>query len=534
MDMTTGEMSKIVTSHEDRPNGARMQSSHSTSGRSRGIVLSAAVSSPCASSTITITITIAMIMMFALLVQLSSQPSPSLFVSAFVSSNSHSSTSSPPAKAPVQGFTRMHHYHHYHHHHHHHHHQPSPRSTVLSWRQQPPSIHRNFSYARKTLASAGTAMSSARTTGLSSSSFFFDGLALSSSSSVALPPPIPSAATAAITGATTPVIMATLLGYAVGFLSLILYTPIAVRIWKQQHADGLSETTWWFKFASYTTTILYNVSHHYPISTYIETLIISIQSAVILCLVARLQQPQPQQPQSQQSMTGQPQRRQRRRQWFVGSFQLKCILYICTTIWGLTVAPPQLIAVGQFVAAGLNSAALVPQFLLNFRTKSKGDYSPLTAGLAAIGCAIRLFTTTTLSGADHVLLLSFGIALVVNTALFSQIIYYGVVEERLTLRQVFEADISPTGTSTKQHRRKSSSSSSSSSFDSTIFDRNDEGVTINTTKEEKQGKWEGSSTTDETDDFTTAADLSSNSSSQEQQEQQRELLLELGPIKIRR
>ena len=219
-------------------------------------------------------------------------------------------------------------------------------------------------------------------------------------------------------------------------------------------------------------------------------------------------------------------RRRRQLSWFgVSSFRLKSILYISTTIWGLTAAPPQLIAVGQIVAAGLNSAALVPQFVLNFRTKSKGDYSPLTSGLAAVGCAIRLFTTATLSGADPVLLSSFGIALVLNTALFLQIMYYGVVEEKLTIRQVFEADISPTA-STEHHHRS-----------------NNEATIKRTDPNTKQEKWEGSSMAGETEEeLTTAADLPSSKSTQTQkqqekqqlQQQQRELLLELGPIKIRR
>jgi mannose-P-dolichol utilization defect 1 len=183
--------------------------------------------------------------------------------------------------------------------------------------------------------------------------------------------------------------------------------------------------------------IVYNFSHSYPISTYVETIIISVQADFILGLVAKFQQkPRRQQHQelssstattairagSSISMTDRRQRLRRRHssKLFI---KLNCGLYAVVTIWGLTVAPPQLIAVGQFLAAGLNSAALIPQFILNYKTKSKGDYSPVTAGLAALGCAARLFTTATLAGADLVLLLSFALALVLNSALFVQIVY---------------------------------------------------------------------------------------------------------------
>jgi hypothetical protein len=79
----------------------------------------------------------------------------------------------------------------------------------------------------------------------------------------------------------------------------------------------------------------------------------------------------------------------------------------------------------------------------NMHHRTKGDYSPITALLAATGCAIRLWTVQELADNDVVLLLSFGIALVLNISLLLQILYYGTQVEELTLLQVLLADVIP-------------------------------------------------------------------------------------------
>ena len=44
------------------------------------------------------------------------------------------------------------------------------------------------------------------------------------------------------------------LGYLIGAASILLYTPIAVRILRTKSADGLTVSTWWLKLTSYTCT----------------------------------------------------------------------------------------------------------------------------------------------------------------------------------------------------------------------------------------------------------------------------------------
>jgi len=210
------------------------------------------------------------------------------------------------------------------------------------------------------------------------------------------------------------------LGYLVGAGSFLLYTPIAVRIVRQSSADGLTMSTWWIKLISYTCTILYSYTQGYPISTYAETVVITTEAALILFLVAYYQRSLDTKFYS-----------------FVG-------LFIVAAAVALVDAPPAMLALGQGASSILNVAALLPQFALNARLRTAGDYSPITALLASLGCSIRIFTTYQLAGSDPLLLGSYGLALLINGSLLAQILYYGVRVEGKTFLTVMSADMGTT------------------------------------------------------------------------------------------
>mmetsp|Transcript_19648 Transcript_19648/g.28874 ORF Transcript_19648/g.28874 Transcript_19648/m.28874 type:complete len:309 (-) Transcript_19648:104-1030(-) len=211
--------------------------------------------------------------------------------------------------------------------------------------------------------------------------------------------------------------LATGLGYLVGAGSLALYTPIAVRLALQKNADGLTLSTWWLKIVSYTGSVIYAYSNEYPISTYVETLIITAEASVILFLVAYFQ----------------------RR--FDRNFVGLAVMYVSLVAWLLGDAPPEVVALGQASSALLNTAAILPQIALNYKGRTSGDYSPVTAGLAGTGCFIRIFTTMQLADADPVLLWNFGIALIMNFTLLAQILWFGLTVEENNLRAIFTSDL---------------------------------------------------------------------------------------------
>ena len=171
-------------------------------------------------------------------------------------------------------------------------------------------------------------------------------------------------------------LVAQALGYLVGTGSLFLYTPIAIRVCRQRDASGLTLSTWWLKLISYTLTNVYSFANGYPISTYVETIIITVEAFVVLVLVAFYQ----------------------RR--LGANFACIGLSYVLASTWGITAAPLQALELGQTFSTLTNTGALMPQLQLNARSRSAGGYSPLTAGLACAGCLIRVFTTIELTGAD--------------------------------------------------------------------------------------------------------------------------------------
>eukprot|EP00980_Cylindrotheca_fusiformis_P008945 scaffold1909_cov130-Cylindrotheca_fusiformis.AAC.12 len=211
-------------------------------------------------------------------------------------------------------------------------------------------------------------------------------------------------------------VFAECLGYLIGAGSLLLYTPIAFRLARQKSAEGLVVSTWWLKVTSYTASDVYAFTHGYPISAYLETLIITLEAAVVLGQVVYFQ------------------RRADEKFWYTVA------AYSTTSLFLLFAAPAGIVALGQVASAILNTGALIPQFLLNNERQKAGDYSPVTAGLAAGGCFARVFTTIQLANSDSLLLASYGLAFLLNSALFGQIVYLGTQVEGRSLRDVLTAD----------------------------------------------------------------------------------------------
>ena len=182
-----------------------------------------------------------------------------------------------------------------------------------------------------------------------------------------------------------------------------------------QRFDHIS---WWLKLCSYTASDVYCISRGFPISTFVETVVITVEAALLLGLVGFYQ---------------------RRLDW---SFLALGLLFVVSTTWALTDAPIETLAFAQAGSTLLNTAALLPQINLNYQTKSAGDYSPVTAGLACTGCAIRLFTTTRLADGDILLLAGFALGLGLNALLLAQIIYFGLGSGR-RLASVLASDFVP-------------------------------------------------------------------------------------------
>ena len=142
--------------------------------------------------------------------------------------------------------------------------------------------------------------------------------------------------------------VATALGYLVGAGSLALYTPIVWRVRRQGDASGLTLSTWWLKLASYSCSDVYSIAQGYPISTYVETLVITLEAALVLGLVAFYQ----------------------RR--LDAAFALGAAALAAAWVWALADAPPQALTLAQASATALNTGAVLPQLAQNARRREAG------------------------------------------------------------------------------------------------------------------------------------------------------------------
>ncbi|KAL7544761.1 hypothetical protein ACHAWF_008119 [Thalassiosira exigua] len=215
------------------------------------------------------------------------------------------------------------------------------------------------------------------------------------------------------------------LGYLVGAASVLLYAPIAVRVLRTGSARGLTASTWWLKLTSYTSSVVYNVKNGFPIAAYSETLVITLEAAIILGLVKYYQ-----------------------KGIDAATLALACA-YIAVSSWALLSPsnvfpwgpPDEWINSAQILSTALNASALLPQLKQNWDRQASGDYSPVTASLATAGCCVRLFTTAQLADGDALLLLNYGTALVLNLSLLLQVLYFGTQKEGKSLIDLFLADV---------------------------------------------------------------------------------------------
>lgn len=215
------------------------------------------------------------------------------------------------------------------------------------------------------------------------------------------------------------------LGYLLGAGSVLLYAPIAVRVLRTRSAEGLAPGTFWLKLTSYTCSDVYNFRNGFPLAAYSELLVITLEAALVLALVTYYQN-----------------------RVNLATATLACA-YVVVAAWALLSPysalpygpPKEWIDAAQVLSTVLNASALLPQLRQNYDRGSSGDYSPVTASLAAAGCGIRLFTTVQLAGGDGLLLLNYGLALLLNLTVVVQVLYYGVTREGRSPAALFLADV---------------------------------------------------------------------------------------------
>lgn len=199
-------------------------------------------------------------------------------------------------------------------------------------------------------------------------------------------------------------VAAKILGYTMGAGSLMLYSPIILKLLNTKTADGFSHETWLFNLIGLTAAVVYPFKKGFPMSTYVEILILCIQSFGILGLLC--------------SYKG-----------LLGEYTVGMGVYLATTISLLAFdLPATILGLLQWIAILVCNYAQIPQILLTYRTK-KASWSPITAIMSMVGNTVRVFTTLQLTG-DKLVLSGNLMGLLCNLTLLTQCwLYRGSKDE---------------------------------------------------------------------------------------------------------
>ena len=198
-------------------------------------------------------------------------------------------------------------------------------------------------------------------------------------------------------------VAAKVLGYLMGAGSFLLYSPIILKLLNTKHAEGFSELTWMFNLIGLSAAVIYPFKKGFPLSTYVEILILAIQSTGILGLVC-----------SYKGLFD----------TYLAGMTVFFSVLVCMLKFPLS---SEFLAAVQLVALLVCNYANIPQILLTFRTK-QASWSPITAIMSIVGNIVRVFTTMQLTG-DKLVLSGNLMGLVSNVTLLVQCILYKKEEE---------------------------------------------------------------------------------------------------------
>ncbi|XP_064383160.1 solute carrier family 66 member 3-like [Halichondria panicea] len=191
------------------------------------------------------------------------------------------------------------------------------------------------------------------------------------------------------------------LSYSVIALSFCMKFPQIIAIFSSKASKGLSARGYWMEIVGYLIGSSYGYFHGFHISTYGEAILLAMQSAVIIAGVVYYG-----------------------RQWSLENAVYVVLLFLFCIGAVLKVIPANVLYILLLCALPLSAGSKLIQIMKIRSLQSQGDVSKLMWGLAAYGCAARLFTVL-VEVKDAQVFLNFLVSLILNTIVVLQCIYYG-------------------------------------------------------------------------------------------------------------
>ena len=182
--------------------------------------------------------------------------------------------------------------------------------------------------------------------------------------------------------------------------ALALYVPIIIKLVREGHADGFSMETWLFNIFGFTAGVLYPLKRGFPLSTYVDGLVLTTESVFIMgliCYYRGLLKP------------------------FIVSFSVYALALFLVV--GFLDVPLAFITSLQVASIVMCNYANIPQIITQFKTR-RASWSWITATMSTVGNSIKIFATKQLTG-DRVILSGHYVGVATNAILLLQTIALG-------------------------------------------------------------------------------------------------------------
>jgi len=191
--------------------------------------------------------------------------------------------------------------------------------------------------------------------------------------------------------------------------SLLYKVPQVVRIAREKDSKGISLSMYVIETLGCLLFTIYSFRSNFPFATFGETAFIVVQNFIILALI----------------ITYNPDLVKSRNYFYMGSLASIIATAACLSP---SIIPMPYISALQVLSVPLSNLSRIPQIVLNYKSQSTGQLSPITLGLTLLGNVARVFTTV-VQVKDLLMLVSTLAAMLFNAILFFQWVYYFVLDQ---------------------------------------------------------------------------------------------------------
>jgi mannose-P-dolichol utilization defect protein 1 len=191
--------------------------------------------------------------------------------------------------------------------------------------------------------------------------------------------------------------------------------PQIVNILRSGSTRGLSPSMYVLECVGYTMTVIYNLRHAYPFSTYGESVFLLAQGSVLVSLIGMYQYLDSSRAAGKKGASS--------GEFNPALYATGVALYVAASYYLYTSASLAVLAICQTCTIPLFGASRLPQIYRNYVSSSTGVLSSITIGMNVAGTAARIFTTWQ-EVDDRVVLAGILSSFALNATMLAQVLYY--------------------------------------------------------------------------------------------------------------